>query len=59
MFAYHMLIATNVLEYIYDLQVKSQSQIALKIFLTAHNTNSAFVHRWSAFILSTMIAYEA
>ena len=58
-FAYHMLIAPNVSEYIYDLQVKGQSQIFLKICLTAHNTNSAFMHWWNAFILSTMIAYEA
>ena len=58
MFAYHVLIATNVLEYIYDLEVKVQIQIILTICLTALNTNSSFMNWWSAFIFSTMIAYE-
>ena len=55
--AYHVLIATNVSEYIYDLEVKVQIQIFLKICLTALNTNSSFMHWLSAFIFSTMIAY--
>ena len=44
MFAYHVLIATNVSEYIYDLEVRVQIQIYLKICLTALNTNSSFMH---------------
>ena len=44
MFAYHVLIATNVLEYIYDLEVKVQIQIFLTICLTALNTNSSFMN---------------
>ena len=42
--ASHVLIATNVSEYIYDLEVKVQIQIFLKICLTALNTNSLFMH---------------
>ena len=44
MFAYYVFIATNVSKYIYDLEVKVQIQIFLKICLTALNTNSSFMH---------------